>query len=204
MALPPCRLPRRPDVASSIGPQAFAIALALSVSLTASDRRVQTDPHFDFHSVRTWAWDASGAGDVRMARSAEDDPEAVRRRVEPVIMTAVAQELGRRGLRATTDAPDMRVHYYVLITVGVSTQEMGQFLPSIAQWNVPPFAPEATSYDIVQTGSLVLDAVSSTLGRVVWRGIAQGDLDKIRDDADRDARIRKAVHDLMARLPVKA
>ena len=46
--------------------------------------------------MRTWAWNPQGAGDVIMARTQEDDAEAMKRQVEPLIMDAVATE---------TDAP---------------------------------------------------------------------------------------------------
>lgn len=182
---------------------ALAVAAALPLSTAASDRRVESDPRFDFGAVRSWAWDPKGAGDVKMARAPDDDPEVVRRRIEPVVMAAVERELTKRGLAAAAGAaPDLAMHYYVLITIGTSGQEMGQFLPSITQWGVPPFAPQATSYEIVQTGSLILDALSPARD-VVWRGIAQENIDKIKDTNDRDERIRKAVRGLIDKLPVK-
>jgi hypothetical protein len=77
---------------------------------------------------------------------------------------------------ATGDQPSVQLHYYVLVTVNSSGQTMGQFLPSVAYWGLPPFAPPATSLEIVTNGSLVLDALlPSTAGtrKVICRGIAQ-------------------------------
>jgi hypothetical protein len=181
---------------------AIAVALVLGPAAAGSDR-VQIDPQFDFKTIRTWGWDPSGAGDVKMARASDDDPEIVKRRIEPVVMAAVAHELEQRGLAPASGPPDLRMHYYVLITAGTSTQQMGQFLPSITEWGVPPFTPQVTSYDVVQTGSLVLDGFSPASDRVVWRAISQTEIDKIKNDADRDARIRKAARDLIKKLPVK-
>jgi hypothetical protein len=31
------------------------------------------------------------------------------------------------------------VHYYVLVSVGMDAQVVGQFLPPITEWGVPPF-----------------------------------------------------------------
>jgi hypothetical protein len=192
-----------------VGLHRTALALAALIALgvpgaAKDDRRTQADPQFDFTPVRTWGWDASGAGDVKMARASGDDPAPIKKRIEPVIMASVGQEMERRRLTAATDGqPDLAMHYYVLITVGTQTQDMGQFLPSITAWGVPPFVPQATSYDIIQTGSLVLDALSPKAGHVVWRGIAQEQIDKIKNDEERDSKIRKAVRDLIGRLPVK-
>ena len=59
------------------------------------------------------------------------------------------------------------------------------------------------SLDIIQRGSLVLDVVSTSLARVVWRGVAQTDIDQSKTDAQRNALIREAVHDLVKKLPGK-
>lgn len=186
---------------------AFAMmVLALTIGLAAAKvkSRADYDHRFDFKRVQTWAWDASGAGDVKMARSADDDPEVVRRRIEPTLVAAVEKELADRGLKkATAGEPDIRVHYYALVTVGFATQTVGQFLPAVPEWGVAPYVPATSSFDIIQRGSIVLDVLSTQLARVVWRGIAESDIDEIKDDAEREALIRKAVGDLVRKLPRK-
>jgi hypothetical protein len=166
--------------------------------------RAESDPGFNFREARTWAWHADGAGDVIMARASEDDPAPVKKRVDPIIVAAVARELGLRGLTmASTGQPDLAIHYYVLVTVGMDAQVIGQFLPAVPEWGVPPFSGATQSLEIITRGSLVLDAVSTALGRVVWRGVAQTDIDTEQSDAKRDAIIRDAVHDLVKRIPLK-
>jgi hypothetical protein len=51
--------------------------------------------------------------------------------------------------------------------------------------------------------SLVLDAASTALARVVWRGVAQTDLEEAPSDTRREAIIRDAVHHLIKRSPFK-
>jgi uncharacterized protein DUF4136 len=176
------------------------IAMALAVcAVSAVDVKVEFDKAFDFKSVRTWSWDAAGPGHVKMARTPEDDPEAMRKRVEPVIVESVTGEMGRRGLQASSSAPDVRVTYYLLLTTTASAQTMGQFLPATTGWGLPPFAPATQSLEIMNQGSLVLDI--SANGTVIWRGLAQA---KIKTDADhkrREELIREAVRDLVRRFP---
>ena len=96
--------------------------------------QAQRDPKFDFSTLKTWAWNPSGPGDVKVWVSAESKSEPVKRTYEPVIMKAVEDELARRGLaRATGTQADFNVTYYVLITAASDTQQMGQFLPAVAQ-----------------------------------------------------------------------
>jgi Domain of unknown function (DUF4136) len=165
--------------------------------------RAEPDPTFSFSGIKTWAWDPAGGGDVLLARAADDDPAVVKRRVDPVITAAVESELAGRGLTlVTTGSPDITMHYYLLVTVGFDTQTMGQFLPAVPMWGVPPFAPSTSSLNIIQRGSIVLDAVSRSLARVIWRGVAQTDIDKIKNDAERDKIIRDSVRDLVKKLPL--
>jgi hypothetical protein len=177
---------------------AAAILLAMH-TVEAVDVKVHADKKFDFRSVRTWAWNTNGAGDVRMARTAEDDPEAMRKEAEPIIMAAVNDELVRRGLMLATGAPDIAVTYYLLLTVGSTAQSLGQFLPATANWGLPPFAPATQSLEMTNQGALVLDL--SAKDTVVWRGIARAKVEWSMEPAARDALLREAVRDLLRKLP---
>jgi uncharacterized protein DUF4136 len=163
------------------------------------DVRAEFDKKFDFAKVRTWAWNPAGAGEVKMARTPDDDPEVVRKRAEPIIKESVAAELASRKLQLSDANPDLTLTYYLLLTVGSSTQTLGQFLPPVAEWGLPPFTPQTQSLTVVERGSLVLDLSSD--GRVVWRGIAQAKIKWEDDSARREALLRGAVRDLLKRFP---
>jgi hypothetical protein len=163
------------------------------------------DKQFDFKSVRTWGWDVEEAGDVKMARAADDDPAPIKKRYGPTIVEAIATELRQLGLTAAAPpaTPDLRFHYYLLVTVGFDAQIMGQFLPAVPIWGLPPFAPSTSALSIIQQGSLVLDAVSPAAGRVVWRSIGQTEIQTERTPEQRDKRLREVVHELVRRFPRK-
>src|SRR6185436_11914949 len=111
-------------------------------------------------------------GEVKMLVSAQDDPAAVKKRFEPVIMDAVATNMTARGYSKADADADIRVAYYVLISAGAATQTMGQFLPATAAWGLPPFAPSTSSLSVIEQGSVVLDLASIKLDEVIWRGVA--------------------------------
>ena len=188
-------------VCAVLGVLAASVAVQTAKVKTRSDQ----DKQFDFKAVRTWGWDVSEQGDVKMARSAEDDPAAIKRQFGPTIVDAVTRELTERGLAAgdASKPPDLRFHYYLIVTVGVNAQEAGQFLPAVPEWGLPPFAPQTTAFNIIQQGSLVLDAVSPAAGRVVWRGIAQTEIDTERTDEQRHKRLREVVREIVKRFPRK-
>ena len=116
-------------------------------------------------------------------------------------MQEVAAQLPARGLKAATDAPDLTLRYYLLLTVGDQMQEMGQFVPAVVDWGLPLFAPATTSYEVIQKGSLVFDF--SAKGKVVYRSVAEA---KIKMDIDpnyRDNLLRDAIKESLKKYPPK-
>jgi hypothetical protein len=124
------------------------------------------------------------------------------RDAEPVVMKAVEEELARRGFaKATTSPPDFNVTYYVLVTIGSVSQQMGQFLPAVTEWGLPPFTAQTTVIRVYPLGTLVLDISSGDPSRAVWRAVAQAEVDLDKTEAQRAVRIRSVVRDIVAKLP---
>ena len=178
---------------------AMALALGDQVMLARVDVRVEFDKNFDFKPVQTWGWNPAGPGEIKMARSQYDDPDVMKRKAEPLILSAMATETASRGLRLATSAPDLTATYYLLLTTIMSTQEKGQFLPATVAWGIPPFAPATQSLTVMNRGSLVLDF--SAGGTVVWRGVAQANVQTDADDKRREKLLREGVRDLLKKYP---
>jgi Domain of unknown function (DUF4136) len=194
---------RRTTIALAAG---LCACMVLAADAAKIKIKAEPDPAFDFATVKTWAWDAD-AGQVMMARTPTDDPAAVKQRIDPLIRRFVEGAMTKKGLAVASGAPDVQLHYYVLVTVSQSGQYMGQFLPSVAYWGLPPFAPQATSLDVATKGSLVIDAMlpaaAADRRKVIWRGMAESTLDESSADAKRDARIREACEGLIEKFPLK-
>jgi hypothetical protein len=179
------------------------VASGLAIPVAARVKyEVQRDKTFDFKTVRTWAWHPEGAGEVKVLQKSGDDPEKIRARLEPTILQSVEEYLAGRGYqKVSAGEPDLHVAYYLLIGAGLESQYMGQFVGSSPEWGLPPFAGATTSLKIYEQGSLVLDVKHRAQNHVVWRGIARAELDRLRSEPDRLARVREAVHGLTNRLP---
>ena len=184
----------------------FALAMMTAVLLLVEsafarvDVKIDFDKAFNFTAVRSWRFDPAGNGEVKMARTQKDDPDAVKKVAEPIIVDAVTKEMQLLKLQRA-DSPDVIVRYFLLLTTNQTTQTMGQFLPGTVAWGLPPFEQTTQSLKLMNQGSLVIDLAAN--GNVVWRGIAQA---KLKFDADfkkREAVIREAVHDLLRRFPPK-
>lgn len=198
---------RSPEVSMSGTQSRWLSVLALAVGMVvAADARVKVDidfdKTFDFSTLKTWAWNPSGPGEVKMARTAEDDPEAAKKLSEPWIVSAVADEMGRRGLTQATANPDATVTYYLLLSTSMNSQVVGQFLPATTAWALPPFLASTQSLEVMNQGSLVLDI--SAKGNVVWRGVARSQIKMGISDDKRQSLIREAAKDLLKRFPPKS
>ena len=96
--------------------------------------------------------------------------------------------------------------YYVLVTLDASGHTMGQFLPAVPYWGLPPFPPATTSLNMVTKGSLILDAMSPGKAgdrEVVWRGVAQSTVSDMDPPETRESRLREATAELIERFPLK-
>ena len=67
----------------------------------------------------------------------------------------------------------------------------------------PAGSRTVTDVQSYKEGTLILDVVDGGMDRLVWRGIAQAEVDPSRDPKERQERIRKAVRDMLTHFPPK-
>jgi hypothetical protein len=182
---------------------ALTIAAAVGGASVAAgvDVKVNYDKSFDFSKLRTWAWNPQGPGEIKMARTPDDDPELMRQFAEPIVVDAVQTEMGKRGFQRANDNPQLRVTYYLLLSTGASAQTVGQFVAAVPEWGLPPFQGATQSLEVMNQGSLVLDV--SANGNVIWRGVASAQVKFSADNKKRESVLREAVRDLLKKYPAK-
>ena len=185
---------------------AAAVALLCGAMLARpeaakTDINVDQDKTFSFAGLRTWAWSPNGAGDVLAAVSADTDVKRIEGRVVPVLMPAIEREMAARRFVKAEGKPDLYLRYYVLATVGQTSQFHGQFVPTVPEWGLPPFAPSTSALSIYPVGTLIIDVTSTSRNAIVWRGSAKRQLSVERPDEERRAVLEKAVRDLIKRIP---
>lgn len=181
------------------------IGLAGVVLVAGTKIQAQRSETFKFDTLKTWAWNPGKPGDVKVWLTAESKSEPVQRQYEPMIMRVVEEELTRRGfVKAAAGAtPDFTVTYYVLITAASNSQQMGQFLPATTQWALPPFTAQTQAFHMYPMGTLVLDVGAPDADHIVWRAVAQAEVELQKTDEKREATLRQIVKDVFAKLPKK-
>ena len=185
---------------------ALAVAAAWFLAAAAPEAQkikyeTQHDKTVDFSTMKTWNWDPSGTGEVKLALTAQSDPERVKRLVDPVIVAAVEKEMAAKGLRKVAEKPDLFVTYWLIGTIGESSQQMGEFLPAVPEWGLPVFYGETQSLRTYPVGTLLLDLLKGK--DLVWRGEARSEVNLDKTPAERKQRIENAVHQLISKFPPK-
>ena len=177
---------------------------ACTVVLQAAKTQFQKDKNFDFTKLQTWDWSPTGAGEVKIIVTQNSKSEPVKRQYEPALMKAVEDQLTARGYtRATVTKPDFHVMYFVLVTVGSTSQYMGQFLPSYAQWGIPMFSPQTSALEVYPQGALLIDAKLPEAPDMIWRGMVEAKVETEISEAKRTARLQGFVKDLISKFPKK-
>jgi hypothetical protein len=181
------------------------LALAVAVVQAGVKVRAEFDKEYDFSKARTFGWHPDGAGEVKLLMREGGDPEQIRARWEPTIKDAVEKEMTQRGLSpATSGVPDLYLNYYFLSGPNSEAQTRGQFIGAVPPWGVPDFEMTTTSLKIFEQGTLILDIIDGPKRQIVWRGIAEAQVDRQRTPAEREKRIREAVGELLKKYPPKA
>jgi hypothetical protein len=180
---------------------ATVVSVVVAVHSGAAAVKVQTgfDKKFDFGQVHTWGWNPAGAGSIMVARTAADDPAAIKRLVEPIVKEVAGTEMPRRGL-TPAPTPDLTLTYYLLLTIGQTAQVQGQFLPSVAQWACRPYRVHDVAQDC-RRGIARARPERQRTGGLARIGAAQIKMGLEMDK--REALLREAVQKILERYPPK-
>jgi Domain of unknown function (DUF4136) len=181
------------------------LALAVAVVQAGVKVRAEFDKEYDFSKARTFGWHPDGAGEVKLLMREGGDPEQIRSRWEPTIKDAVEKEMAKRGLApGTGGVPDLYLNYYFLSGPNSEAQTRGQFIGAVPPWGLPDFEMTTTSLKIFEQGTLILDLIDGPKRQIVWRGIAEAEVDRQRTPVEREKRLREAVVELLKKYPPKA
>ncbi len=189
-------------------PTRFALALVAaavtSVVVLAGGIKVKTqyDKEFKFDGPKTYAWHPDGVGDVKVLE-ADVNVADIKSRLDPMVVQAVDAGMKQRGFTKDSANPTYHLYYYVLIGPQTEAQQIGQFLPAVPFWGIPPIPMATQSLKYYENGSLVLDVASVALKSAVWRGIASAEIQRANTDAQRRQRITEAIGEMLKQFPPK-
>jgi hypothetical protein len=153
------------------------------------DVRADYDTSADFARLRTYTW-------LQKPSDAPRDPRTNNDLLDSRVHAAVNEELHAKGYTESTERPDFRVTYHVILKEKLEPTTYGYGLGSSAvAANV-----RAATYE---EGMLLVDLVDGTTNELVWRGSAQARVDPTLSPLERTKLIRTAVHGILEKFPPK-
>ena len=161
------------------------------------------DPGADFSTYRTFDW-------VAGPQEPTGDPRIDNQLTDIRIRMTVESQLTLKGYRrVASEKPDFYVSYYASLKDLLNMSSISHYAgfgvgerPGYGGgW--PAGSRTVTDVQSYKEGTLILDVVDGGTDRLVWRGIAQAEVDPSRDPKERQERIRKAVRDMLTHFPPK-
>jgi hypothetical protein len=155
----------------------------------------QADPEASFSGFETYSW--------------MPNPRGVDRRVGPQvaawIIEAIDEQLTAKGFaKLDTGDTDFKVGYHAAVQ---GTMEVS-YIDSYYGYGVQPWYPRFGAVEQQQSaaryydqGSIVIDIVDARSNRLVWRGVAEAEVDRQADQEKRQPRIQEAVRKILADFP---
>ena len=134
-------------------PATMALCLGLALwgaAAGAAEIKVNYDWQTDFTRYQTWRW-----------RKGTPAPDPV---ADKQLRDAIESRLAARGLLRVERRGDLDVVYHVAVENKIGVENLG--------YKQPFFEGRATRIRYLSLGTLVLDMIDASSGKVVWRGEA--------------------------------
>jgi Domain of unknown function (DUF4136) len=168
-----------------------AIALMLFSACATINTGADYDAGVTLDRFKTFNWgggDTLPVGDPRLDNNPFFDAR---------VRAAVELELAARGLRRTSSAPDLLVHYHASIRQRVDVVRADEIR---GDTNVRMRrADTVLEFD---EGTLIVDVAEAGAKQILWRGWSQTDVGGLLDDPrEMEKRIRESVRRMMLRFP---
>ena len=152
------------------------------------------NPKTDFSAMRTYDWMPRPNAPV------SSDPETARRdeAVDSYIVNCVEEELASKGITRNTSTPDFLITYHGLLQDKVNISDFSRSLSDrLRLWG-----GVSGNIDVhMNAGTLVLDVVNPRTKVLIWRGAAEGTLDRNISMKEEQKIIRHAVDKLIGDFP---
>ena len=166
--------------------------MQLATAADAQKIKVQFDKSLDFSQFRTFAWAPLDASSRPMLVAA--------------IAGAVESELTARGLKTTTEHPDLYIQMYGAVDSDAAVSYTDLYS---GYGGIPPFdqnflvwgaMPGSTTTVVVHKGQLVVDLIDASRKKLAWRGIAT---EKLSDNRKKIVKqVNTAVEKMFQQYPV--
>jgi hypothetical protein len=156
------------------------------------DVQYDYDQRADFTGLKTYDW-------LPVPDKADIDSLDVTR-----IKTAVNAELRAKGLRMSSDHPDLLIAEHLGKKDKVKIRDWGYtYAPVGGYWGGYWGSGGVSVYEY-EEGSLILDFVEAESKKMIWRGVAKAEVNNQATPEEREKLIKEAVQKILKNFPPPA
>ncbi|MEH6552137.1 MAG: DUF4136 domain-containing protein [Pseudomonadales bacterium] len=178
------------------------LALILTFTVGCSGLTVNTDyaQEQDFSSYQSWQWHPDGPPQTADLNRMGSDIFDTR------VKRLIDQDLAGKGL-TTSDKPDFYVNYAVITDDRVSINTYNSYGGYGGGWGgyygrgAYGGGTSHTSVNYYEEGTLIIDIIDARSNLLVWRGSAQGRLDKKTTPEKNETNTQEAILKILADFP---
>jgi Domain of unknown function (DUF4136) len=171
--------------------QIYLLVSALFAAGCSEQLRVKSDydKDVDLKLYKTYAWLP-----VKEIES-KVDPLFYNELYDKRIKSAVDIQLKSKSIHYTTDSPNLRIHYHILVN------NKSIILPTRYGYNYSPYwIRNQTDVYYYQEGTLIIDFMDAKNNNLVWRGWATATVGNNEMDLTEE-KINEAVHKILKKFP---
>ena len=119
--------------------------------------------------------------------------------IDERVSKSLQSELKRKGLKRSTENPDVLVSYAVAMDASISGSDFNKAYADEFPISVPE--PEPGQDVDYHQGTLIVDFVDSATRKLLWRGAIMADISMDVSEREKDQRVRHAVQILLSQFP---
>ena len=170
----------------------LAMVLCIGAAIGCSrvyDVQFDYDQETDFSQLKSYGWlptpEGVGIDDITIAR----------------IQKAVNIELAARGLILDAQNPDFRIAEHIGSEEKVQINTWGYSYGSYKGYWGGYWGHGGVSEYRYEEGTLILDFVDAATNRLIWRGAAKAEIDRMNTPEKKDALVAEAVQKILKNYP---
>ncbi len=172
----------------------IVIVLLLAACTPFTKVYTEEEPGVNLYKYSTYNWlNMPGMG------KGNNGPEWLTKRSEDAIRNTVEGQLRRFGFSPCQEAPDLMLHYHIVIKNEVLY--IRDWWCDEETWRRQGHCHRIRPVNYME-GTLILDFIDAQTGNQVWRGAVNGAVENLPPDL-LNARIQEAVREMFKKFPQK-
>jgi hypothetical protein len=173
------------------------VLLFMSAGCSTIQVKYDYDKEFSFAELRSYSWLPQPENVTAAPTSAVADSQLMEKRIKGM----TDNELSRKGYKLTTETPDFFLVYHLGVEQKIDVTSYGYSYARPYRYR-GMYGEQVVIHPYTQ-GTLIIDVIAPQTKELIWRGIAEGTVEKEASVSTIDKKISAAVTKIFSEFPPK-